>query len=267
MPPTGRSLSAPTGCIKDALLGHRVEVGRIVRFPLGRVLAGGGRTIFWEFRPNVGFGRIIRSIIQTKREAQSNRYMANNFDRLRLFSGDEWMDQMRPDKPDEIDTYVDDDDESFHDDDLDLTVPDVLGILPIRNTVVYPGTVTHLAVGRERSKALLKDTEPNETVIGLLTQRNPDTDRPEFGDLYSVGTTASVLKTIKMPQGSINIVVHGIGRFRIVQRVATRPYLKAKVRMLHVRTKMTKQLQALAVRVLIRRTRPCASRTFRRIRL
>ncbi len=156
---------------------------------------------------------------------------------------------MRPDQTEEIDTYVDDDDEVFHDDDLDLKVPDVIGILPIRNTVVYPGTVTHLAVGRERSKALLKNTEPNETVIGLLTQRNPDTDRPEFGDLYSVGTTASVLKTIKMPQGSINIVVHGIARFRILQRVATHPYLKAHVKLLHVRTKMTKQLQALAVSV------------------
>ena len=115
--------------------------------------------------------------------------------------------------------------------------------------MVYPGTVTHLAVGRERSKALLKDTEPNETVIGLLTQRRPDTDRPTFADLYSVGTTASVLKTIKMPQGSINIVVHGIARFRIVQRIATKPYLKARIRLLHVRTKMTKQLQALAVSV------------------
>ena len=130
-----------------------------------------------------------------------------------------------------------------------MKLPEVIGILPIRNTVVYPGTVTHLAVGRERSKALLKDTEPNETVIGLLTQRNPDTDRPEFGDLYSVGTTASVLKTIKMPQGSINIVVHGIARFRIVERIATEPYLKARIEMLKVQTKMTKQLQALMVSV------------------
>jgi ATP-dependent Lon protease len=160
------------------------------------------------------------------------------------------MDEMMPDETDEIDAYVDDDDEPFHDDDLDLKVPDVIGILPVRNTVVYPGTVTHLAVGRERSKALLKDTEPNETVIGLLTQRSPDHDRPDFGDLYSVGTTASVLKTIKMPQGSINIVVHGIARFRVVERVATKPYLKAKIQVLHVRpAKMTKQLQALVVSV------------------
>jgi ATP-dependent Lon protease len=109
--------------------------------------------------------------------------------------------------------------------------------------------VTHLAVGRERSKALLKDTEPNETVIGLLMQRNAETDRPQFADLYSVGTTASVLKTIRMPQGSINIVVHGIARFRIAERIATRPYLKARIKVLHVRAKKSKQLQALAVSV------------------
>ncbi len=175
--------------------------------------------------------------------------MASYFDNLRARSGEEWMDETRPDETDDIEAYVEDDDEPFHDDDLDLKVPEVIGILPIRNTVVYPGTVTHLAVGRERSKALLKDVEPNETVIGLLSQRRPDTDRPTFADLYSVGTTASVLKTIKMPQGSINIVVHGIARFRIVQRIATKPYLKARIRLLHVRTKMTKQLQALAVSV------------------
>ena len=71
------------------------------------------------------------------------------------------MEEMTPGETEEIDAYVDDDDEPFHDEDLDLKVPDVIGILPIRNTVVYPGTVTHLAVGRERSKALLKHTEPN----------------------------------------------------------------------------------------------------------
>ncbi|MCU0917851.1 MAG: LON peptidase substrate-binding domain-containing protein, partial [Planctomycetes bacterium] len=176
--------------------------------------------------------------------------MASYFDNLRVPSGAAWGDEMRPDETDDIETYLDEDEEPFRDSDLDLTVPDVLGILPVRNTVVYPGTVTHLAVGRERSKALLKDTEPNETVIGLLTQRNPDTDRPGFGDLYAVGTTASVLKTIKMPQGSINIVVHGIARFRIVTHVATRPYLKARVKLLHNRpTRMSKQIQALVVSV------------------
>ncbi len=74
--------------------------------------------------------------------------MASYFDNLRVPGGEEWMDEARPDEADDIDAYVEDDDEPFHDEDLDLKVPEVIGILPIRNTVVYPGTVTHLAVGR-----------------------------------------------------------------------------------------------------------------------
>lgn len=175
--------------------------------------------------------------------------MANYLNNLLLFDDRDWSGEADPDEREGMEPYLDDDGEEFEDELDPMKLPEIIGILPIRNTVVYPGTVTHLAVGRERSKALLSDVEPNESVIGLLTQRNPDKDRPGFGDLYSVGTTASVLKTIKMPQGSLNIVVHGIARFRIVERIATEPYLKAKVEMLKVETRMTKQLQALMVSV------------------
>jgi ATP-dependent Lon protease len=128
-------------------------------------------------------------------------------------------------------------------------LPDELGILAIRNAVVFPGTVAPLAVGREKSKALLKDVVPNETVIGILTQRKPDTDKPEFADLYKVGTAAMVLKIIKAPQGSISIFVHGIARFEVTGAVATEPYLKAKVRLLDTSAKVTKRLRALMVNV------------------
>jgi len=132
---------------------------------------------------------------------------------------------------------------------LEIKLPKVVGILPIRNTIAYPGTVTPLAIGRQRSKALLEDTTPNESVIGLITQHNPETNRPGFRDIYSVGTLASVLKILKMPQGSIHVVVHGIARFRVVKPIATKPYLKAAVRLLDVNVRMTKKLQALIVSV------------------
>jgi len=131
----------------------------------------------------------------------------------------------------------------------EIKTPGVIGILPIRNAVAYPGTVTPLAIGRARSKALLANTRSNESIIGLVTQRNPDTDKPDFDDLYSIGTTASVLKVIKMPQGSINIVVHGLSRFRIIKHMATEPYLKAKIQPFNVTTNITKKLQALIVSV------------------
>jgi ATP-dependent Lon protease len=128
-------------------------------------------------------------------------------------------------------------------------LPDIIGILPIRNAVVYPGTVAPLAVGRDKSKALLADTTPNETLIGLLTQHNPENDKPGFDDLYSIGTVAAVLKIIKMPQGPMHIVVHGVARFRVVERLAADPYLKAKIEILESEAVMTKTLQALMVNV------------------
>ena len=174
--------------------------------------------------------------------------MASYLNNLLSPDGNEWLNEMMPDEPDGLEPYIEDEDGPFRDSN-DLVLPETIGILPIRNTVAYPGTVTPLAVGRERSKALLAKAEPNETVIGLLTQRHPDVDRPGFDDLYSIGTAASILKIIKMPQGSINIVVHGIARFKVVKRMATEPYLKARIRMLHSRVRMTKQLQALMVSV------------------
>jgi len=130
-----------------------------------------------------------------------------------------------------------------------FVLPEELGILAIRNAVVFPGTVAPLAVGREKSKALLKDVVPNQTVIGILTQRKADTDKPEFSDLYKVGTAVMILKIIRAPQGSMSIFVHGIARFQITGIVSTEPYLKAKVRLLETTTKMTKHLQAVIVNV------------------
>jgi len=131
----------------------------------------------------------------------------------------------------------------------ELTIPEVIGILPIRNAVAFPGTITPLAIGRDPSKALLLDTQPNKTVIGLVTQRNPQTEEPTFDDLYTVGTIATVLKIIKLPQGPMHIVVHGLSRFKIIEPVATQPYLKARIQPLEVITKISKKLQALMVSV------------------
>jgi len=131
----------------------------------------------------------------------------------------------------------------------DYTLPRTLGILPIRNAVAYPGTVMPLAIGRQRSKKLLNDTTANESVIGLVTQLNPKTEKPGPDDIYSVGTAASILKIIKMPQGSTTIIVHGIARFRILKVLATEPYLKARVEPITIKTRLTRKLQAFMVNV------------------
>jgi len=160
-----------------------------------------------------------------------------------------WLLDLMAEETAGIDPYPYDDDSQSRTRGHKFKLPEVIGILPIRNAVAFPGTITPLAIGRKKSKALIDQTVPNESIIGLLTQRNPDIERPEFDNLYSMGTAASVLKITKLPQGSIHIVVHGIVRFRILEIVASRPYLKARVESLYAKFKMTKKLAALMVSV------------------
>lgn len=131
----------------------------------------------------------------------------------------------------------------------ELELPEVIGILPLRNTVIYPGTVTPLAVGRTRSKKLLNDSTINASIIGLITQHNSGVEVPGIKDVYRVGTAASILKIIKMPAGSVNIITHGLIRFKIVEFVATEPYLKARIEPLLGEVRKTKKLQALMVNI------------------
>ena len=175
--------------------------------------------------------------------------MASFFNSLFLADENEWLDEMADEDSVPVDAYLGDEDQPLQDAGREIEPPEIVGILPIRNTVAYPGTVTPLAIGRRRSKALLAETEPNQTPIGLVTQRNPDIDEPRFKDLYTVGTLASVLKVVKMPQGSVNIFAHGLARFRIKRRIASKPYLKAKIEVIDGKARMTKKLQALMVSV------------------
>jgi ATP-dependent Lon protease len=131
----------------------------------------------------------------------------------------------------------------------ELTLPDTIGILPIRNTVAFPGTVMPLGIGRARSKRLLEEATPARLVIGLLTQKNAETDEPSADELYSVGTVASVLKIVRTPGGGMQAIVHGIMRFRVKKFLAIEPYFKAEVEYLQVHVRNTKKLAALAVNV------------------
>jgi len=166
-----------------------------------------------------------------------------------LFPDGNWLVEMAAEDSAELEQLLRSENNQLQESNHEFKLPETIGILPIRNAVAYPGTVMPLAVGRERSKRLLADTRPNKSVIGLVTQHNPETDRPDFGDIYSVGTAATVLKVIKMPQGSIHIVVHGTARFKITKRLTTEPYLKAGVQLLDVKAKITKKLRALIVNV------------------
>ena len=111
-------------------------------------------------------------------------------------------------------------------------IPVEVGILPIRNMVLFPGTVVPLTVGREKSKRLIDTMLPEQKVIVVVSQKSPDIDDPQVDDLYECGTATIVLKLLKMDDGSQNVIVHGLARVRIEQWLSTEPYFRARVRVL-----------------------------------
>src|SRR5271170_8109311 len=100
-----------------------------------------------------------------------------------------------------------------------LSIPTLIPILPIRNIVVFPGTVMPLNVGRQKSKNLLDEVMPAEKLIGVVTQKNAEVEDPGVADLFSVGTACMILKLFKLPDGNQSIIVHGLVRFRLVASV------------------------------------------------
>jgi len=116
---------------------------------------------------------------------------------------------------------------------LDLhDVPSEIGILPLRDTLLFPQAVLPLAVARESSVTLVNEAVRDRTFIGVLTQRDPAVDEPLESDLYGVGTLTHIHKMFRFPDGSLRLVVQGLQRFRIVQITQYRPFLKAKVELI-----------------------------------
>ena len=107
--------------------------------------------------------------------------------------------------------------------------PNELPILPLRNTVLFPGVIIPITIGRDRSVKLIKDAENGNKTIGVVAQKDFDTELPELSDLNHVGTVAHILKMLKMPDGNITAVIQGRKRFEITEMVQKDPYFKAKV--------------------------------------
>ena len=108
-------------------------------------------------------------------------------------------------------------------------VPATLPILALRNTVLFPGVVLPITVGRDTSLKLVRDAFNGDKLIGVAAQRTSEVEDPDPDDLYDVGTVASILKLIKMPDGSKSIVIQGKRRFQTVSYEQTEPYFKARV--------------------------------------
>ncbi|WP_020403126.1 endopeptidase La [Gracilimonas tropica] len=108
-------------------------------------------------------------------------------------------------------------------------IPDSLPILPLKNTVLFPGVVVPITVGRDRSLKLVKEAYEGDKIIGVVTQKNEDIEEPEYKDLHTIGTVAQILKLIKMPDGSKSIVIQGKSNFKVKKFTQDQPYFRAEV--------------------------------------
>jgi ATP-dependent Lon protease len=109
------------------------------------------------------------------------------------------------------------------------TLPDTLPILPVRDTVLFPGAVLPLTVGRESSLALVNSLTGEEKLLGVVAQLDPRVEDPAAADLHKVGTLAKVHKTVKMPNGNVVVFMEGLQRIRIEELLGLRPFLRANI--------------------------------------
>ena len=110
-----------------------------------------------------------------------------------------------------------------------FVVPEILPILPVRDTVLFPGAVLPLTVGRESSLALVNSLQGEEKFVGVVAQLDPRVEDPAAADLHQVGTLAKVHKTVKMPNGNVVIFLEGLQRIQVVELIGLRPFLRARV--------------------------------------
>lgn len=108
-------------------------------------------------------------------------------------------------------------------------LPDNLPILPLRNTVLFPGVVIPITVGRDKSIKLIREANSADKIIGVVSQKDVSIEDPQFKDLHEVGTVARILKMLRMPDGNTTVIIQGRQRMRIAQLTQTEPYLRAHV--------------------------------------
>ncbi len=132
-------------------------------------------------------------------------------------------------------------------DDSELNIPDVLAILPLRGTVIFPQAVMPLAVGRPASVRLIQEALQGSRIVGAVMQRDPAVDDPRAQGLHAIGTVIIIHKALKQPDGTLRLVVQGLARFRITDVVQETPFLRARIqRLTDEAPSATLEVEALA---------------------
>jgi len=132
-------------------------------------------------------------------------------------------------------------------DEKELNIPDVLGILPLRGTVVFPQAVTPLAVGRPGSVRLVQDALQGSRIVGAVMQRDQAAEDPRAGELHSIGTVILIHKALKQPDGTLRLIVQGLSRFRVADVVQEAPFIKARIERLPDEASSTATLEVEAL--------------------
>lgn len=105
-------------------------------------------------------------------------------------------------------------------------VPESLPILPLRNTVLFPGVIIPITVGREKSIKLVRESYKGSKIIGAVAQRDPEVEHPQMKDLYEIGTIAQIIKILEMPDGTTSVIIQGKKRFQMKELITEEPYLR-----------------------------------------
>jgi ATP-dependent Lon protease len=113
------------------------------------------------------------------------------------------------------------------------SVPEILSLLPVRNTVLFPGVVIPITVGREKSIKLVKKAYRGDKIIGVVAQENSKLEEPSIEDIYKIGTVAKILKMLVLPDGNTTIIIQGQRRFAVKEIISAEPFFTAKIEVLN----------------------------------
>ncbi|MDE5612497.1 MAG: LON peptidase substrate-binding domain-containing protein, partial [Odoribacter sp.] len=105
-----------------------------------------------------------------------------------------------------------------------MQIPDTLPILPLRNTVLFPGVIIPINIGRMKSLQLIRDSYKQNAMIGVIAQKDTNTENPGMNDLYKIGTVASILRILEMPDGTTTAIIQGKKRFELEDILYDEPY-------------------------------------------
>src|SRR5690606_21089675 len=109
-------------------------------------------------------------------------------------------------------------------------LPGSLAILPLRNTVLFPGVVIPISAGRDKSIKLINDANAAGKIIGVVAQKSEDEEDPSKNDIHKIGTVARILRVLKMPDGNITVILQGKKRFEIDSVISEKPYITATIK-------------------------------------